>query len=145
MKNSPDKFPLKISTKLKEKLCLTAWQAREQAYAPYSGFKVGAAILTFEGKIYSGCNIENSSYGLSICAERVALATAVAAGERNFKAICLAAQSSEQLIPCGACLQVLAEFAMNLILISPEPGYISQEYHLNEIFPIPFGFSKPFS
>ncbi|MCL6611358.1 MAG: cytidine deaminase [Peptococcaceae bacterium] len=91
-----------------------ALSARTRAYAPYSGFRVGAALLTGEGKIYTGCNIENSSYGLTCCAERVALFKAVSEGERNFKALAVASDSQEYCSPCGACRQVLAEFGDRL-------------------------------
>ena len=86
-----------------------ASQARDAAYAPYSGFKVGAALLTPEGDVYTGCNIENASYGLSICAERTALFHAVSQGAREFSAVAIAATPG--VTPCGACRQVLAEFS----------------------------------
>jgi len=100
-----------------EKLLQAAKDVRAKAYAPYSGFLVGAAILTSSARIFSGCNVENSSYGLGCCAERVALFSAVAAGERNFTMLAVAASSFGFTYPCGACLQVLAEFAPRLPLI----------------------------
>ncbi|MDF9409278.1 MAG: Cytidine deaminase [Pelotomaculum sp. PtaB.Bin013] len=93
-----------------EKLINAASAARERAYAPYSLFKVGAAILTVEGRYYTGCNIENASYGLSCCAERVALFKAVSNGERHFEAIAITAGTDQFCAPCGACRQVLTEF-----------------------------------
>ncbi|MBE3586981.1 MAG: cytidine deaminase [Thermoanaerobacteraceae bacterium] len=99
-----------------EKLINTARAAREKAYAPYSGFSVGAALLTQEGRLYSGCNIENASYGLSICAERVALFKAVSNGEREFAALAVIWDDREYCAPCGACRQVLAEFAPDLVV-----------------------------
>lgn len=93
-----------------EKLIKAAGAARSRAYAPYSCFQVGAAILTAEGRYYTGCNIENVSYGLSCCAERVALFKAVSNGERNFEALAVTAGTEEYCAPCGACRQVLAEF-----------------------------------
>ncbi len=93
-----------------EKLILHAQKAREMAYAPYSGFSVGAALLTEQGSIYTGCNVENSSYGLTVCAERIAVFKAVCAGERQFKALAIFAGTESYCSPCGACRQVLLEF-----------------------------------
>jgi cytidine deaminase len=93
-----------------EKLILYAQKAREMAYAPYSGFRVGAALLTEQGNVYTGCNVENSSYGLTVCAERVAIFNAVCAGERQFKALAICAGTKSFCSPCGACRQVLLEF-----------------------------------
>lgn len=92
----------------------SALEAREKAYVPYSHFAVGAALRTAEGKIYTGCNIENASYGLTVCAERVALFKAVSAGERNFAALAVVADTPDVCSPCGACRQVLAEFGPEL-------------------------------
>ncbi len=92
----------------KNKLIQSALKVRKSAYCPYSRYAVGAAILTSSGKIYSGCNVENSSYGLSICAERNAIFNAVACGEKKIAALCVATKSPK---PCGACRQVIMEFA----------------------------------
>lgn len=99
-----------------EKALLLAMMAaardvRERAYVPYSGFKVGAAVLAGSGRIYMGCNVENASYGLTMCAERVAIQRAVSEGEREIKAVVTVAGEHEIARPCGACLQVIAEFA----------------------------------
>ncbi len=94
-----------------------AKEAREKAYAPYSKYRVGAALLTVEGDIFMGCNVENVSYGLSMCAERTALFTAIAAGKRDFSAIAIVA-SSPEVSPCGACRQVLCELAPQAEIIT---------------------------
>ncbi|MEW6026958.1 MAG: cytidine deaminase [Planctomycetota bacterium] len=106
-------------------LIQAAKEAQKKAFAPYSRFKVGAALLTTDRKITLGANIENASYGLTVCAERVAIFKAVSEGYRNFKAIAITAQQTgrpadrqtEQPYPCGACLQVLAEFGTDLTVI----------------------------
>ncbi len=97
-----------------------ALAVRSQAYAPYSKFQVGAAVLTADGEVFAGCNVENASYGLTICAERVAVGTAVAAGHK--KIVAVAVVSSGGHSPCGACRQVLSEFgpAMEVILIDAD-------------------------
>ena len=93
-----------------------AKKATVRAYAPYSNYKVGAALITTKGTIYSGCNVENSSFGLSCCAERVAIFKAISAGEKNFKAIVIFSQG-KIAYPCGACRQVIAEFGKNIKII----------------------------
>jgi len=92
------------------KLIPAATAARLAAHAPYSSFKVGAALLTKDGRVFTGCNVENLSYGLTICAERNAIFAAVAAGVREFEAIAIVADTREPVSPCGACRQVMAEF-----------------------------------
>lgn len=94
-----------------EELMSAAKKAREKAYAPYSNFQVGAALWGSDGQIYSGCNVENASFGLSVCAERVAVFKAVSLGCTSFRAIALVTDGEELVSPCGACRQVLAEFA----------------------------------
>ena len=93
-----------------EELVAAARAARERAYAPYSGFRVGAALLSQAGKLYTGANVENASYGLSMCAERIAVFNAVTAGESEFASIAVVGSGKGYISPCGACLQVLAEF-----------------------------------
>ncbi len=91
-------------------LAVLARRAMLKAYAPYSRYRVGAALLADDGRVFLGCNVENASYGLSLCAERNAVAQAVAAGYRRFVAVAVAADSGRRASPCGACRQVLAEF-----------------------------------
>lgn len=99
------------------KLVDTARKARLRAHAPFSRFRVGAALLGFSGRIYRGCNVENSSYGLTICAERTAMFTAITEGERKFKAIAIVADDPDFTPPCGACRQVLSDLAGNIDVI----------------------------
>ena len=99
-------------------LTALAIAARERAYAPYSKFAVGSALRTRSGQVFTGCNVENLSFGLTICAERNAVFAAVAAGEREFEAIAIAADSKTPVSPCGACRQVLAEFSTDLEITS---------------------------
>ncbi len=124
-----------------EQLTVVAQQVRRNAYAPYSQFQVGAALLAASGRIYAGCNVENASYGLTVCAERNAVFAAVAAGERTFVALVVAGVSSE-VFPCGACRQVLAEFCDDLpIRIVGENGSW-QETSLKALLPFAFRFQK---
>lgn len=94
-----------------------ARQAREKAYAPYSRFQVGAALLGHSGRIYPGCNVENASYGLCFCAERTAVVSAVAAGERDYHAIAVIADTAGAVSPCGSCRQFLVEFNPGMAVI----------------------------
>src|ERR1700760_1380000 len=95
-------------------LVTAARAARERAYAPYSRFQVGAALRTRSGRVFCGCNVENLSFGLTVCAERAAVFAAVAAGEADFEAIAVVADSVQPVTPCGACRQVLVEFSSDL-------------------------------
>ena len=106
----------------------------KQAYAPYSGFKVGAALLTKTGNLFTGCNVENASYSLTICAERNAVFSAVSAGE---KALAIFTDTGQPVQPCGACRQVLSEFCDDLEIILASPGKIKKEM-LSDIFPEAF-------
>ncbi len=107
----------KISKTVTQKLIKKANEAAQKAYSPYSNFKVGAALLTKSGKIYTGCNVENASYSMTICAERNAVFQAVAAGETEFNSILVYVDADKDFSPCGACRQVLAEFSANLTVI----------------------------
>jgi len=125
-----------MDERLKSALIEAASKARENAYAPYSNFKVGAAILTDDGKIYTGANFENASFGAGTCAERVALGSALAAGERKFTAVCCIGEGS--ITPCGICRQALSEFGdMTVICTSPDGEYM-MEYKLSELLPCQF-------
>lgn len=125
------------SSRGKKDLIVLALEARKNAYAPYSHFPVGAALLAESGQVYAGCNVENASYGLSMCAERVALFKAVAAGERQFKAIAVVTET--MATPCGACRQVLAEFGEDeLEIIVADPEGQMEIYTLGELLPTSF-------
>ena len=118
-------------------LVTLAAQAREAAYAPYSKYKVGAALLAKSGKVYTGCNIENAVYSLTICAERTAVVKAVSEGEHAFEAI--AVVTSNGGTPCGSCRQVLAEFGLDIrVLIATPEGLIGEET-VDALLPGAFG------
>lgn len=106
-----------MKTKQEEELIEQAIQAREKAYTPYSEFKVGAAVLTAAGNVYTGCNIENSAYSVSNCAERTAVFKAVSEGERDIKAVAVVADQSTPTTPCGSCRQVISEFGNDIEII----------------------------
>ncbi len=118
-----------------EALVARAVAVRSEAYAPYSGFAVGAALLCEDGEVFVGCNIENLSFGLTCCAERVALGAAVAAGRRTFRCIAVVAETDEPISPCGACRQVLAEFAPDLRILLGTLRGARVEFRLSELLP----------
>ena len=121
-----------------ENLIKLATEARENAYAPYSRFKVGAALLTSDGRVFTGCNVENATYGLTVCAERVALWKAVSEGEKKFEAVAVVADGERPPSPCGACRQLLWEFCDDIEVITANLRGGRQSYHLSELLPYPF-------
>jgi cytidine deaminase len=125
-----------------EQLIQEALMAKEDAMAPFSNFKVGAVLVATDNRIYHGCNIETSSFGLTICAERVAIFKAVSEGERNFKSIFIASDSERFTPPCGACRQVLWELAgdIDVYMINRLGEY--QKSSMKELLPL--GFDKSF-
>lgn len=106
-----------------EQLYEVAINARENAYAPYSNFKVGAAVRTSDGKIYQGCNVENASYGISCCAERVAIFNAISAGAKKISEICIVGDTQKPISPCGSCRQVIYEFKIENIYLTNCKGH----------------------
>jgi len=123
---------------MRKKLIEAAKTAQKKAYCPYSRYPVGAAVLMESGRIYTGCNVENASFGLAICAERVAIFKAVSHGEKKVQALCVAAKSAK---PCGACRQVLAEFGppdLRIVTASLHPLEATGVYTLNTLLPEAF-------
>ena len=126
-------------------LIAAAMDHRKNAYAPYSNFKVGAAVLGGSGKVYLGSNVENASYGLTVCAERVAIFKAISEGESEIRAVVVCAGEREPASPCGACLQVMAEFApkkepMTVVTCSADGTY--SQATLADYLPVPFRLER---
>ena len=115
-----------------------ARRARRGAYAPFSRFKVGAALRTRAGEIVTGCNLESASYGLTMCAERVAVFKAVSEGLRRFDAVAVAAESSRPTAPCGACRQILWEFCGDIWVFMDNLRGTTETRRLSELLPLPF-------
>jgi len=113
----------------------TAIAARSEAHAPYSNFAVGAALKCADGTVFTGCNVENLSFGLTMCAERVAIGAAVVAGHRDFRCIAIVADTDSPISPCGACRQVMAEFNPSLAIISGNLKGRSERFSLAELLP----------
>lgn len=113
-------------------------KAMENAYAPYSKFKVGAALLCKDGTVFTGCNIENATYGATNCAERTAIFKAVSEGQRDFEAIAIVSSSGGETFPCGICRQVMAEFAHELKIVLRDKNENEHIYHLSELLPKTF-------
>lgn len=121
----------------RERLVEEARKAKLKAYAPYSNYQVGAALLTDEGEIFLGANIENASYGLTVCAERNAIFKAILEGKRNFKALAVSVKEGDMPLPCGACRQVMAEFSQEMEIIL-DLGEGMKVFTLNELLPHAF-------
>lgn len=115
-----------------------ATEAMSRAYAPYSGFRVGAALATTDGRVFVGCNVENSSYPAGICAERGAVAAAIANGGRSFAVMVVATEAERPTPPCGICRQVLMEFAPGLEIVSVTSGGAMTRWDLRDLLPVPF-------
>ncbi len=115
-----------------------ALAAMRRAYVPYSGFRVGAALVSADGRVFSGCNVENASFGGTICAERAAVARAVTDGVRDFVRLVIATEAERPTPPCGLCRQVLAEFAPSLHVRSITAGGSSEQWSMIELLPSPF-------
>jgi cytidine deaminase len=115
-----------------------AFAAMENAYAPYSQFRVGAAVRTSSGEIVSGCNVENAAYGEALCAERVAVAAAVAKGMKEFDEIAIASESDEPSPPCGSCRQTMSEFAPDLRVVSYAKNGRQASWRLSDLLPEAF-------
>lgn len=122
-----------------EELCQTAVRMKETAYAPYSRFRVGAAVECDDGTVYTGCNIENAAYGPTNCAERTAIFKAVSEGHRRFRRIAVAADVEGFTSPCGVCRQVMAEFSPDMDVILVNSGGDTKTVNLRELFPMGFG------
>jgi cytidine deaminase len=130
-----------LTDDLRRRLIEVARDARQRAYIPYSGFAVGAALLTASGAVYTGCNIESASFGATVCGERTAVFKAVSEGERDFRA--LAVVTSNGAAPCGICRQVLYEFAPALrVILADVPGSVVWEGPLGDLLPLGFGPQK---
>ena len=131
-----------LDKELIQKLLERARQVRGAAYAPFSNFKVGAAVLTASGQVFSGCNVENASFGATVCAERVAIFAAVAAGQRQIKALAVIADTPEPVAPCGLCRQVLQEFGADCQVIMAN---LTGEYRvvtMAQLLPYAFEFDQ---
>lgn len=122
-------------------LAEAALRVRENAFAPYSKFKVGAAVEDADGRIHTGCNVENATYGLTCCAERVAIFKAISEGVRKFRRVAVAADTDNLTPPCGPCRQILWEFCGDIEIVLVNLHGKSETYSLKDLFPKPFDVS----
>ncbi len=122
-------------------LVTAALAARENAFAPFSKFKVGAAVEDIGGRIHTGCNVENATYGLTLCAERVAIFKAISEGVRKFRRVAVAADTNVLTPPCGACRQILWEFCGDIEIVLVNLRGKTETYQLKDLFPKPFDVS----
>lgn len=122
-------------------LAVAAIEARQHAHAPFSKFLVGAALEDSDGRIWTGCNIENATYGLTVCAERVAVFKAMSEGARKFTRMAIAADTDSPTPPCGACRQILWEFCGDIEVILANSRGVTETFHLKDLFPRPFDVS----
>ncbi len=131
---------MKHESLLLEKLWREAREARLSAHAPYSNFFVGASVLTLDDKIYTGCNVENASYGATVCAERIAIFKAVSEGHKKFKAVAVVTDAKGKAAPpCGMCLQVMSEFCSpDAEILLATPNRLERSYKLSELLPAIF-------
>jgi cytidine deaminase len=121
-----------------DRLVAAAREARERAIAPFSSFKVGAALRSADGRIFTGCNVENASYGLTMCAERVALFKALSEGVRAFSAVVVVADTAAPTPPCGACRQLLWEYCGDVPVVMANLDAITARHQMKELLPMPF-------
>jgi cytidine deaminase len=119
-------------------LVAVAREARERAVAPFSNFKVGAALAAKGGRVYGGCNVENASYGLTVCAERVALLKALSEGERVFEMIAVVADTTDPTPPCGACRQLLWEYCGDIPVVLANLQKVTGRHQMRDLLPLPF-------
>jgi cytidine deaminase len=126
---------------MSDPLTEAALMARENAFAPFSKFLVGAALEDSDGRIHTGCNVENATYGLTMCAERVAVFKAISEGARKFRRVAVAADTESPTPPCGACRQILWEFCGDIEIVLVNPRGKTEAYRLKDLFPKPFDVS----
>ncbi len=133
-----------VSSVSPRQLIEAAIEARSRAYSPYSSFAVGAAVATEDGTLFTGCNVENRTFGLTVCAERTATLTAVAAGHRRITAVAVVADADPPAAPCGPCREVLHEFGTpDLVVFTVNVAGAAEEHRLAELLPHPFEFEPP--